>query len=686
VSAIPASNKTPINLYLGAMNTELAENVFWVGSDTQMDGLRCNPYLLIAGDEAVLFDPGSPIDFDDVLENVLELIPLHKISYVVLSHQDPDLCASVPLFEQKGLNASLVCHWRSSVIIQYYNVTSPFYLVDQHDFQLVLENGRKLQLIHAPYLHFPGSILTFDPVSKILFSGDLFGGFSQHSGLFADEHYDEAMQSFHESYMPSNDILRPIMEFLLNMDISTIAPQHGSIINGDVRRYVKSLRDLECGTFLTPIRKKIANIGGYVGLCNKILKRYRSLFGAQEVEGIFAGTDIILDTETITISDFADTGKELWNHLFELVFSQKGMSWIAVVSSLVEKLSKQYDIALPQILQSTIFDIEREIAALSDENRNLKLLNERLESNLKDTRERLIKCPITNLYNAEFFHQYLETEAKSRFEKNEEFAILRIDLDNLARVNFDYGSAEGNKTLATVARIIKSVKPETHLLFKLKGSEFVYYIPEMTEGGAVEIAETIRLQVEKSDTFITQMTVTIGLITASELLAEGLSYSEFLQRIMQISRLRLSIGKNRGMNLVCHTSRVDTYTEEVGKILVVDTDEMNLDVLSTVLSQYRYEVLICRDGLSALDTIEKQNPDLVISELMIPKLDGFTLREKMRSSSEIKRKPFILLSYQKDEASVNRAFEHDIHYFLKKPFMMSELLGIIRACFDADNL
>jgi len=666
------------------MNTEFYDNIFWVGDTEQVNALHCNPYLLRDGDEAVLFDPGSSLDFEKVFQNVTDLTPLEKIKHVILSHQDPDLCSAVPLFEQKGLKARIACHWRTSVIIQYYGITSPFYLVDQNNYRLELESGRTLQFIHAPYLHFPGAVLTYDPVSRILFSGDLFGGFTLNWGLFADDGYEEAMQAFHESYMPSNDILRPVMEYLLSMDIGTIAPQHGSIINRDIRKYIKSLRDLECGTFLSPIKKAITSIGGYAGLCNKILKRYYSLFDPEDVRDVFTDTDIVLDDESSLIKDFSATGRELWNRLFELVYTKKGTSWITVIASTVEKLSKEYDIGLPRIFESVIYDIEKAVETLSDENRHLKDLNERLERNLQNTREKLIKCPVTGLYNGTFFRQYLETETINSFNNNEDFAVLIIDLDNFSRINFNYGNKTGDETLVTATYIIRQTMAETHLLFKLEGSRFAYYIPETTGKDPVETAEKIRLAIEGSDSFIERTTATIGAVSASEIYAENLSHAECLRKIIDICGLRVSIGKNRGMNIVCHSSSLDASREDAGKILLVDTDEMNLDVLGTVLKQAGYAVFTCRDGLNALDVIERQNPDIVICELMIPKIDGLSLRKQMLKSSEMKNKHFVLLSYQKDDLSVDRAFENDIRYFLQKPFMMSELLGIIRSFSHAD--
>lgn len=77
---------------------EIAAGIYWVGGCAQDGGLHCNPYLIVDGDEGVLIDPGSVLDFEDVYENVCSIISLEKIKYVILHHQDPDffrLCHSL---------------------------------------------------------------------------------------------------------------------------------------------------------------------------------------------------------------------------------------------------------------------------------------------------------------------------------------------------------------------------------------------------------------------------------------------------------------------------------------------------------------------------------------------------------------------------------------------------------------
>jgi two-component system cell cycle response regulator len=274
---------------------EIAQGVYWVGGNSQHGGLHCNPYLIVDGEEAVLIDPGSVLDFEKVYHNVCSLIPLEKIKYVILHHQDPDFCVSVPLFEAKGAQFKIVTHWRTQTLVKYYGIKSEYYIVNDNEYKLTLKSGRVLTFLPTPYLHFPGSITTYDNLTKMLFSSDLFGAFSYEWSLYAGKDYLEKMKAFHEHYMPSNDIIRPVMEMFLGMDISMIAPQHGSVIKDNIPMYIKALRDLECGSFLTPIKKNLVKSGGYMSVCSRIVSRYASIFGREEVIEALQDMDITLD-------------------------------------------------------------------------------------------------------------------------------------------------------------------------------------------------------------------------------------------------------------------------------------------------------------------------------------------------------------------------------------------------------
>jgi diguanylate cyclase (GGDEF)-like protein len=655
--------------------TELTDGVYWVG-DTEVDAkLRCNPYLIIDNGESVLIDPGSVLDFEQVFSNVKKLIPLENIKYVILHHQDPDLCASVPLFEKKGLQAKVVTHWRTAVIVKYYGIKSSYYIVNQNEFKLTLSSGRTLVFLPTPYLHFPGSIATYDIQTKTLFSSDLFGAFSNSKwGLFAKEGYIESMKAFHEHYMPGNEILRPVMEKFLTMDILRIAPQHGCIIEEDIKTYIKALRDLECGTFLHPIKKEISKTGGYLGICNQIIKRLYSILEVKEIKRILQSEDIVLDEQTGLIQDFNCTGLELWNKIFEVLYKEKGIDFLTILEPLAQKISREYDILLPEILNSKIVQGEKKAIELSEKNRKLIEVNEELKRNVQEIQDRLTKCPITGLYNEKFFLNYLDIT----FNKNTNSALLLIAIDNMTDINFNYGSEIGNETIKNLSYLLSNEKEETHQIFKLQGAVFGYCVSDTNKDEAISIAENIRKIVADSETFIENITVSIGLILLDEIKDIVQESEDFSSYIYNIALNRLRTARNKGMNIVCSESSIDDYTINVKKVLIADTDTMSVEILKIFLEKEGFKVYVARDGVEALNIMEKEKISIVISELMLPKLDGLLVKEKMSLYSDKAKIPFILVSYQKDTQTVKRAIELNIDHYFKKPYMLTELIGIVK--------
>ena len=669
------SAKKAIDMSQPQSGREIDTGIYWVGSTDSNGGLHCNPYLLIDHDEGVLIDPGSVLDFATVFANVTSLIPLKNIKYVILHHQDPDFCASMPLFEQKGLQAKIVTHWRTAVLIKYYGTQSPYYIVNQNDFKLALTSGRTLLFVPTPYLHFPGAIATYDLQSKTLFSSDLFGAFSgKNRNLSAPPNYIEAMKAFHEHYMPGNEILRPVMEKFATMDISRIAPQHGCIIEQDIPRYIKVLRDLECGTFLQPIKRDLAKSGGYLGICNQIIKRLYAIYDNNEVRDLLTPEDIVFDDETGLIQDFNCTGAELWHKIFAVFYRQKGLDFLTIIEPLAQKTAKEYDIPLPEILQSKIFQGAKEITELNDKNRKLLEFNQELQESMTAIQENLTKCPITGLYNEAFFWDYLNITLSKTLSS----ALVLIRIDDIMELKLKYGLHTNYEMLKSLAYLLNNNKIDTQQVFKLNDPVFACCIANVTKAEAVQIAENIRNTVTDAEFFINKITVSIGVLQFEELSDRVQIADDFSNELYSIALNRLFIANNSGGNIVCSQSLPNDNQRLSKNILLVDNDDMNLEILTTALKNEGFHLFVAHDGLEALNLLETENIQLIIAELMLPKLDGLLLKDQLSQYSSKTQIPFILTSYQKDDAIVLRALALKVDYFLKKPYMLTEMVGIVK--------
>ncbi|MDO9492968.1 response regulator [Acetobacterium sp.] len=666
---------------------EIATGIYWVGGCAQDGGLHCNPYLIVDGDQGVLIDPGSVLDFEDVYENVCSLIALEKIKYVILHHQDPDLCSAVPLFEKAGAKFEVVTHWRTQTLVKYYGIKSDYYIINENEFKLTLTSGRILGFVLTPYLHFPGAFTTYDYQTKILFSSDLFGAFSYEWNLYAQDDYLEKMKTFHEHYMPSNSILRPVMETFLAMDIVMIVPQHGSIIKGNIISYIKALRDLECGTLLNPIKRDLAKSGGYMGICSAVLKRLGSIFNQESVREVVTDMALTLD-ENMNITDYNVTGNELWNMIFERILVIKGITWLIVIEPLTETLSKEYDIPMPEVFESHIKKAEDEASSLTEQNRLLKEINSRLESSILESQNKLIRCAITGLYNYSFFKNYLASEINSILNDFSEQnpGLVIISLDNIERIEYLYGHDEVEEIQRNVVFILEELKEGNEVLFKLQGFTFACYIPQTTNEAALDFAEKIRNSIASSEKFIEKVTASIGLAWLGEIREKAEYHGKLDEAFYNVAVMRAKIARNMGRDIVCSQSSINEYQDDIGKILIADADEISVDVLKTALENINYRVITAIDGQTAVQIARDKNPLLIISEVMIPKMDGFLFREEMLADSNTSKIPFIYLSYLKNDESVLRASSLGVEHYFKKPFMLSELMGVIQNKIKGESL
>ena len=241
--------------YMGDFSkaVEIAQNIFWVGMYLENDSFQCHPYLIKNGDESILIDPGSMLEFEETIRKVKTIVDIKDIKYIVLHHQDPDLVAAVPEIEKLigRDDLQIVTHSRTTVVIKHYLIKAPYYEIDKNENQLITPNGFKLEFLTTPYCHAPGAFVSYEPITKTLFSGDIFGGIEESWEFYADETYFEKAKLFHQEYMPSKDIFNYALNKIEKLDINLIAPQHGSVIE---KKYIADLIDdmknLDCGLYI----------------------------------------------------------------------------------------------------------------------------------------------------------------------------------------------------------------------------------------------------------------------------------------------------------------------------------------------------------------------------------------------------------------------------------------------------
>ncbi len=228
----------------------VTRDIHWVGFYDEEASLHCNPYLLIDRDDVILIDPGSIPHFPIVMRKVMDLVNPSDISYIIVQHQDPDVCGNLVVVEDviNRHDLKILAHGNTVRLIRHLGLRSEMLAVDEMDYRLTLGSGRSLEFLFTPYLHSPGAIATHDTATGSLFTSDIFAAVSQDWSLFAEGDYLSPMEPFHQRYMPSNAILSKTLERFERMQLQRFLPQHGSILEGDaMQKAIEHLKALPCG-------------------------------------------------------------------------------------------------------------------------------------------------------------------------------------------------------------------------------------------------------------------------------------------------------------------------------------------------------------------------------------------------------------------------------------------------------
>jgi two-component system, OmpR family, KDP operon response regulator KdpE len=117
-------------------------------------------------------------------------------------------------------------------------------------------------------------------------------------------------------------------------------------------------------------------------------------------------------------------------------------------------------------------------------------------------------------------------------------------------------------------------------------------------------------------------------------------------------------------------------TAEHRHILVVDDEPQITRVLRTSLASQGYDIRVANDGETALEIVKDWTPDLVITDLAMPNMDGLELCRRLRVKSQV---PIIVLSVKGQERTKVQALDAGADDYVTKPFGMGELLARVRA-------
>ncbi len=323
---------------------ELKKDVWWVANRSN-SLLEVNVYLRSyvheKGRVNVMLDPGPP-ELIMHLQKVVEPIigSLKNVHGMLINHQDPDVVLNAAFIQKMNPNCIVVASEDTWRLIRFVGLKdSHFKAVESYKGQRVKMPGNKrLVFVPTPFCHFRGAMMYYDVSSRILFSGDLFGGLSYGQHLYADESSWEGIKTFHQLYMPSREALQLAVSRIRNLDPlpEMIAPQHGSIIRGDlVKDFMDRMYNLEVGLDLL---KKSQEEENYLGAINEILSELEQDPAFSNLEDILSkGSDdssftTVIGIQKGRVTDFKTDPHSAMKSVLGMLYKGSGAAGESMVS------------------------------------------------------------------------------------------------------------------------------------------------------------------------------------------------------------------------------------------------------------------------------------------------------------------------------------------------------------------
>lgn len=223
------------------------------------DGIQANQFLIVDGDESALLDPGGALLYTPLSLAMSAYVQPRNLTWILASHQDPDIIGAVDRW-LLYTSATVVC---SKLWGRFVPHSVPHYQQGRQGngdrYMLLPDEGGRIPLgasflraLPAHFLHSVGNFSFFDPVSRILFSGDvgssMITGDVEYAPVQDFATHVARMEGFHRRYMAANKVARLWVDMVRRLDPAMIVPQHGLPFDaGSIPPFLAWLEQLQCG-------------------------------------------------------------------------------------------------------------------------------------------------------------------------------------------------------------------------------------------------------------------------------------------------------------------------------------------------------------------------------------------------------------------------------------------------------
>ncbi len=277
---------------------------------------------------------------------------------------------------------------------------------------------------------------------------------------------------------------------------------------------------------------------------------------------------------------------------------------------------------------------------------------------------------LTGLYNHGFFQIILDREINNSLRNGTPFTLAMIDIDSFASYNRQNGPIKGDQVLKEIAGIVQKIIRKVDLAARFAGNVFAIILPNCESHQTAKVMERIREEVE----ILTdeKITISIGIADCSvastnkELLIKKAGEALLQSKIKGKNKLTIFEGNNY-------------FSDQSPRILIVDDEPRNQKLLEAFLAPFKFEIIKADNGEDALSIINRIDVDLVLLDIMMPRMDGYEVCRHIKDCETTRMIPVVMVTALDDIEARIKAIESGADDFITKPPNRIELQARVKS-------
>lgn len=634
-----------------------------------------NLYLFQSGKNRVLIDL-PPIDQIKVfIENLSTYCSVGDLTHLIIQLPLNSMVSTLKKINLEGFKGTIITTTRIKDELINNGISKDIHSIDKLDYVLFLEDF-KFSFLPMNFVPFPQMFMTYESALKVLCSSTLFSSF--YPTTESQTSIENLIFAYHKANMPSSEYIKEPIKRIRQHVIQTILPAYGAKITNDVDQVINHEYQLDFyNTYqVFKYNDEFVKEFNYIEIINHLINHLKKTIDIDIIYQTFLKSEYVFSKTPLELKSSSLEGYKLWHGFFDYIYAKKDVLWLTILEPLVKRYNDSFGLEFPSVYKSKMVEVTKSNEQLLRTNKALEQSVEHLSSQVEETKDAILRCPITKLYNQHFLKELLKKDLSEMPNKGNTSGFILIQLDQLNMLNKTYGKETGDEAIRNLAYQTAQVVTDEATLFKQNGPGLILYTKDHSPKSIDAMALKIKNAIGDSVLFIEKVTASLAIVLLEEV-SPVLTTNEKIKHIFSSLESRMRFARQIGDGEIIDQKSILPVATE-GIILLVDEDDINRNMLLRIFNRINFDVKVASSVEEAIIIIDAYPIDIIISEINLSKMDGFSLKRHLNESKEFANIPFIMVSHNKTLENIKRGNILDVDLIIEKPIVPEELIGHVK--------